>query len=129
MYHVALDIASNEYGEKGKHIQILVDPIMDRAVCRSNSFESGANWEKQRNVDMVHYDKLKWAQQIPRMMDIGIDTIGQSFEEMVSSSITMLENNKTYTNEEVYELLLKLVSDVKYQLVENTSEWFDKFKK
>jgi hypothetical protein len=90
----ALSIASDEYGERGKHTQILVDPIMDRAICRSNSFESGANWESQRNLDMVHYDKAAYEEQIPRMKNIGIDTIGQSFEEMVSEVISMSENKK-----------------------------------
>jgi hypothetical protein len=75
----------------------------------------------------VKYIKSEMEFQIERMAKLGINTTGQCFEQMVTSLILLAE--RSYSEEEVLNILYKHTEDLLAGKKLTLEEWFEQFKK
>jgi hypothetical protein len=92
------------------------------------SFKLGIKYQQEKDRDFYFkYIKSEKDFQMPRMDKLGINTTGQIFEQMVTSLIHLAE--RSYSEEEVKELLGDFFYDHINSQNANINDWFEQFKK
>jgi hypothetical protein len=121
-------------------------PLLDTQWCRTGateeenlqllghrkSFVKGTKWQKEQDSKyFVKYMKSERDLQIEKMKKLGVNTNGQSFEQMVTSLIQLAQIK--YSEEEVLDLLYKrdlyLFNRDEEIDLELPEEWFELNKK